>query len=112
MAADRAASALSRAVVTAVVLAISVAGAAAATVRVTIKDLGYAPQAITAGVGDVIEWTNNDFIAHTATATDGSFDVEIEPGAIAHATVSKAGTVDYYCVFHPDMTGKVTIRAN
>jgi len=99
------------AVVAVVALALSGASAAAETLRVTIEDLAFGPTAVTAHVGDVIEWTNTDFIAHTATAENGDFDVEIEPGAKARVTVSKAGVVRYYCVFHPDMNATVTVLA-
>src|SRR6476646_3206152 len=111
MAAGRANRALPRAAVAVVALALSGAGAVAETLHVAIKDLTFGPTAITARVGDVIEWTNTDFIAHTATAENGDFDVEIEPGATARVTVSKAGVVRYYCVFHPDMKASVTVLA-
>jgi len=34
---------------------------------------------ITAHAGDTIEWVNNDFVAHTATARDGAWDVMPPP---------------------------------
>jgi hypothetical protein len=33
-------------------------------------NVDYRPAAISAHVGDTIEWTNTDFLAHTATARD------------------------------------------
>ena len=42
--------------------------ARAETIRVEIGKLVSAPVEIKAQVGHVIEWVNNDFVAHTATA--------------------------------------------
>jgi plastocyanin len=41
------------------------------------EKLGFVPTEITAHVGDTIEWVNSDFVAHTATARDVSWDVLI-----------------------------------
>ena len=84
-------------------------GAKAETVRVEIGKLVFAPVEIKAQVGDVIEWVNNDFIAHTATARDGRFDVMLEPGKSGRYTVQQAGLIEYYCRFHPNMTGRVSV---
>jgi plastocyanin len=51
-----------------------------------------APQQISAHVGDTIEWVNADIVAHTATARRRA-----------------VGTADYYCKFHPNMTGQILI---
>jgi plastocyanin len=89
-----------------------VAIAAAETVRVTITDLVFAPAAITVRVGDVIEWVNADFIAHTATDRGGAWDVPIAAGATATLTADRAGTFAYFCKYHPTMTGTLTVIAN
>ena len=64
---------------------------------------------MTAKVGDTIRWDNKDFVAHTATATDKSFDVMLPPGKTGSTVVTKVGTFDYFCKFHPNMKGKVTV---
>jgi plastocyanin len=66
-------------------------------------------QEITAHVGDTIEWANSDFVAHTATARDGSWDVLIPVDAKKTVVLKTEGTVDYYCKFHPNMTGRILI---
>jgi plastocyanin len=38
------------------------------TIRVTMSKLKLDPPQVSAHVGDTIEWTNSDFVAHTATA--------------------------------------------
>ena len=66
---------------------------------------------VTAHVGDTIEWVNKDFILHTATARDKSFDVKIPANATASFTLKQAGEIDYYCRVHPNMTGHISVSA-
>lgn len=87
------------------------APARAATVEVTIKQLVFSPAQVSVKPGDTIEWVNRDFIAHTATARDKSFDVQIPANGKGSLTISKAGTFDYFCRFHPMMKGQITVAA-
>jgi plastocyanin len=93
-----------------VVFALGLAMASAATVSVTVKGMKFTPADVTVHVGDVIEWTNADPFMHTATAKDGGWDVSLPPGKSGSVTVNKAGTVDYFCRIHPNMTGKVVVQ--
>jgi plastocyanin len=87
-----------------------VAGSARAeTIQIRIEKLVFAPPQVTAHVGDTIEWVNADFIAHTATARNDAWDILIPPNATKSVVLKADGTVDYYCKFHPNMTGQVTI---
>lgn len=102
-----------RAGVVAVALAAFAAGATAAeTIRVTIKGLKFSPAVVTAHVGDTIEWTNQDLMAHTATARDKQWDVSIPPGKSASVVIEKAGAIEYFCRIHPSMTGKIDVVGN
>jgi plastocyanin len=92
------------------VLALGVTAASAATVSVTIKGMKFAPAEVSVKVGDVIEWKNDDSVAHTSTAKDGGWDVSLPPGKTGSTTISKAGTVDYFCRIHPMMKGKVVAQ--
>ena len=83
--------------------------ARAATIKVEVKNLVFTPAVVTAKAGDTIVWTNKDVLQHTATATGGGFDVMLPPGKSGSAVVTKAGTFDYFCKFHPNMKGKVTV---
>ncbi|HXD45519.1 MAG TPA: cupredoxin family copper-binding protein [Pseudolabrys sp.] len=83
--------------------------ARAETIKVEIKNLVFTPAEVTAKAGDTIVWDNQDVFAHTATATDKSFDVMLPPKKSASLKVTKAGTFDYFCKFHPNMRGKVTV---
>jgi len=60
-------------------------------------------------VGDIIVWVNKDTVQHTVTAKDHSFDVRIAPGKQASQTLNKAGTIPFYCVYHPTMRGTLKV---
>ncbi|MCK1423972.1 cupredoxin family copper-binding protein [Bradyrhizobium sp. 180] len=82
--------------------------ARAATIQITMDNLVISPAEMSAKVGDIVEWINKDIFAHTATATNGDFDVALPPKKSATFVVKKAGTVDYYCRYHPNM--KATLK--
>lgn len=99
------------AILAGVALAALAAGAARAeTVAVTIKGMTFTPATVTVHVGDTIVWTNEDFVAHTATARDKAWDVLIAAGKTGSLTVTTPGTVAYYCRFHPMMVGEVDAK--
>lgn len=89
-------------------LGISVS-AQAATIEISMENLVIAPAQATARVGDTIEWVNKDILAHTATARNGDFDVTLPPKKTGSLVLKKAGTVDYYCRFHPNMKATLTV---
>jgi plastocyanin len=81
----------------------------AATIQITIQNLVNTPAEVSAKVGDTIAWINKDVIAHTATAKNGDWDVMIGPNKTGQVVLKKAGAVDYYCKFHPNMTGHIVV---
>jgi len=97
----------------AVLAAFQIASAALAlagqAVQIKINSLAFAPTEVTARVGDTVEWVNEDFIDHTATAKNGDFDVTIPAGQSAQLQLTHAGTIEYFCRFHPNMTAKIQI---
>src|ERR1700712_5283192 len=95
-------------VVTALTLAMSVS-AHAATIQITMENLAISPAESSAKVGDTIEWINKDIFAHTATARNGDWDVTMPPKKTATWVLKKAGTVDYYCRFHPNMKATLIV---
>jgi plastocyanin len=78
-------------------------------VKVPISDLVFSPAEVTVHVGDTVEWDNADFVDHTATATNGDWDVAIAGGKSGSVQLSRAGTLSYYCRFHPNMTGTIKV---
>ena len=95
-------------VVTVFVLGMSVS-AHAAPIQITMENLVVSPAEATAKVGDTIELINKDVLAHTATARNGDFDVAMPPKKTVTYVLKKAGTVEYYCRFHPNMKAILTI---
>lgn len=88
------------------------AAAPAARVRtITIREMAFGPVSGPLRVGDVVEWVNADIFRHTATAKDGSFDVDLAPKARGRITLKKAGTVAFSCRYHPGMTGRLVVAA-
>jgi plastocyanin len=87
----------------------TVAGAPAKVVQVTIDKATFADVKGTLTVGDTIEWINKDVVDHTATARNKDWDVVIPVGKTVRLILKKAGTVDYYCRYHPNMTGTLVI---
>ncbi|MGV7213757.1 cupredoxin domain-containing protein [Bradyrhizobium sp. UFLA05-112] len=93
---------------TAMVLASMIVPARAATVQILMENLEISPAEVSAKVGDTVEWVNKDVLAHTATARNGDFDVNLPAKKSATFVLKKAGMVEYYCRYHPNM--KATLR--
>ncbi len=83
--------------------------AQAATIQISMENLVISPAEASAKVGDTVELINKDIFAHTATARNGDFDVTMPPKKTVTMVLKKAGTVDYYCRFHPNMKATLTI---
>jgi plastocyanin len=94
----------------ALVSAAMVVPAHAATIEITMENLVISPAEVSAKVGDTIAWINKDVFAHTATAKSGDFDVTLPPKKSASSVLKKAGTVDYYCRYHPNMKATLKIE--
>ena len=79
------------------------------TIRVTMSKLKLDPPQVSAHVGDTIEWANSDFVAHTATARNKDWDVAIPANGVGRVALERPGDVDYFCRFHPFMTGRISV---
>ena len=78
---------------------------------IDIQGYAFSPSSITINVGDTIVWTNYDSASHTVTSNDGTFDSGgISTGNTFSFTFTSAGTFNYYCAPHPNMTGSVTVQ--
>jgi plastocyanin/uncharacterized membrane protein len=83
-----------------------------ANVQIVMKGIAFHPLEQTVHPGDTVEWKNEDIVAHTVTADDGSFDSGlIQPGSSWKMTVKAAGSIAYHCTPHPNMKAKL-IEAN
>jgi plastocyanin len=95
-------------IVAVLVLGTSVS-AHAATIQITMENLVIAPAEVSAKVGDTLELINKDILAHTATARNGDFDVAMPPKKTVTYVLKKAGSIEYYCRFHPNMKAVLTV---
>jgi plastocyanin len=90
-------------------LAAACVSAHAATIQISVQNMEFSPTAVSAKVGDTIEWNNMDVLLHSATARNGDFDVNLPPKKTGSVVLKKAGTVDYYCRYHPNMKATINV---
>jgi plastocyanin len=82
---------------------------------VVIREFEFEPATLSVHAGDTVEWKNDDFVPHTATA-DGEaqkpvFDSgTIDTGAAWRYVARKKGTYNYSCTLHPIMKGKLIVQ--
>jgi plastocyanin len=84
---------------------------AARVIKAGIKNVSYLQPRLQVTVGTTVEWTNNDPMPHTVTATGKSFDSGlINPGKTWRHTFTEAGTFSFFCQPHPFMKGTIVVR--
>ena len=80
-------------------------------ITVRMKDFAFDPQEVEAKVGQTITWVNEDDAPHNAVAQNGG-DLKTETfekdGSDSY-TPQEAGTIEYICTVHPEMTGTITV---
>lgn len=76
---------------------------------IVLDKMAFGPMPSGVRAGDIIEWVNHDIFEHTATARDGSFDIDLKSGATVRTT-AKIGSFAFYCKFHPGMTGTLVAK--
>lgn len=94
---------------TALALGAMAVPAHAATIQIVMENLVVSPAEVSAKVGDTVEWINKDVFVHTATARNGDFDITMPPKKTVTSVLNKAGTVEYYCRYHPNMKAVLKI---
>jgi plastocyanin len=94
----------------ALLLACMPAAAAPRTYTVVIEKMKFGPVPAGLHKGDVIVWANRDFLRHTVTAADHSFDVDLLPGKAARIVLNKTGTIPFVCRYHPGMKGVLQVK--
>lgn len=80
------------------------------TFTVVLDKLRFGPVPSGLHVGDTIVWENRDLFRHSATAADGSFDIDLMPGKKAKLVLKHAGAVRFSCTYHPGMKGVLLVR--
>lgn len=79
--------------------------AAPRTHVVVIDKMKFGPVPAALRTGDTIVWVNRDMFKHTATARNRSFNVDLPPKGRARTVIRSAGSILFYCIYHPGMTG-------
>lgn len=83
-------------------------GGAAPNVPVEITEFQYTDAS--AAPGGTLEIINSSGAAHTFTADDGSFDVEVGSGETGSVTVpAEPGEYGFHCEFHSSMAATLTV---
>ena len=77
--------------------------------QVVIDKMKFGPVPPGVRVGDTILWINKDLFRHTATARDGSFNVDLPAGKSGRTLLRRPGAVRFYCIYHPGMTGTLIV---
>ena len=85
----------------------------AGTVQAVMTGNAFSPGTIEAKVGDVITWTNNDGVPHTATYRDDPTcsTERLGLGESGGLAFSAAGTYAFFCKIHADMTGTIEVTS-
>jgi plastocyanin len=77
---------------------------------VKIHNFKFTPAILKIGVGETVEFVNEDEEPHTVTAQDGTFDSKaMDTDQSWTHTFTKNGTFAYICAIHPFMKGTVTV---
>jgi len=82
---------------------------ASRVVQIDIERVSFADAPSGIKAGDTIEWVNHDIFDHTSTAKSGLWDIAVPAGKKARVVMTKAGTFEYYCKLHPNMTSTIVI---
>ena len=77
--------------------------------RIVINNMKFGPLPAHVRVGDAILWVNHDLFQHSATARDGSFDLDLASGRSGKTIMRKAGVIAFACKYHPGMAGVIKV---
>ena len=82
------------------------------TVEVTISNFTFTPSALTITPGTTVKWVNHDDIPHLVAEKGLAFkSPALDTNDAFSFTFTKPGDVEYFCVLHPHMTGKISVKS-
>jgi plastocyanin len=91
--------------------ALSPTPAVTKTVEIAISNFTFAPQEITITPGTTVKWVNKDDIPHLVAEKNLAFKSKaLDTDDSFSFTFATPGEVEYFCVLHPHMTGKVIVK--
>lgn len=78
--------------------------------EVWMENVKFVPQQRSVSTGTKVIWVNKDGTTHTVTSNDGLFDAEVKSGSSFSYTFNTAGTYEYSCSIHANMTGTIVVN--
>jgi amicyanin len=83
----------------------------AADAQVKIANFTFEPPVLPVKVGTTVTWVNDDDIPHLVSEKDGKLrSSALDTNETFSQTFKDAGTIEYFCVLHPHMTGKIVVE--
>jgi len=85
-------------------------------VVIKISNMKFTPSTLTINKGQTVKWVNNDSVVHEIMEKQRTGDsVLFESSRLARGagfeyTFNDTGVYEYYCVVHPEMTGKIIVQ--
>jgi plastocyanin len=77
---------------------------------IKIANFTFDPPTLTVKAGTTVTWVNADDIPHLVSEKDGKFrSSALDTDEKFSQTFSTPGTVEYFCIIHPHMTGKIVV---
>jgi plastocyanin len=82
---------------------------------VAISGFLFGPKELTVQAGDTVTWTSSDDTQHTVTGSAPEDKAILDSESIRQAgtyaaTFDAPGAYEYFCVFHPNMQGTITVE--
>lgn len=90
------------------------AGAAPATVTVTIHNYAFEPRNLVVAPGTHIVWKNADTVPHNVVGVGSATALHspaLDQDDSWETSVAEAAELDYVCGLHPHMQGHISVRA-
>jgi plastocyanin len=82
------------------------------TVEVIISNFTFTPNDLTIAPGTTVKWVNHDDIPHLVGEKALAFKSQaLDTNDSFTFTFTKPGVVEYFCLLHPHMTGKIIVKA-
>lgn len=77
---------------------------------VTLQDIAFHPNSLTVEAGETVTWVWQDGAIEHDVSGEG-FSSELKTGGRFTHTFTEAGTYQYECTVHPNMTGTIEVTA-
>lgn len=79
---------------------------------VRIESMKFTPNVISVRPGDTVEFLNTDLVPHTVTERSArAFDSGmIDAKETWKLVIGEEGALDYRCIYHPDMMGRIVVE--